>query len=44
MCKRGEDLARRSTYVNGGTKTDGSRVEEVKIDGFAGEHANLLAI
>jgi hypothetical protein len=28
MCKRGEDLAWRSAHVNGGTKTDGGRVEE----------------
>jgi hypothetical protein len=38
MCKRGEDLAWRSAHGNGGMKTDGGRVEEVKIDGFAGEH------
>jgi hypothetical protein len=44
MCKRGEDLARRPAHVYGSTKTDGGRVEEVKIDGFAGEHANLLAL
>src|SRR5580693_1283181 len=44
MCKRGEDLARRPGHFDGGTKTDGRRVEEVKIDGFAGEHAILLAV
>jgi hypothetical protein len=44
MCKRGEGLARRSAHINGGTKTDGSRVQEVKIDGFAGDHANVLAV
>jgi hypothetical protein len=44
MCKRGEDLARRSTNFDGGTKSSGSRAEEVKIDGIAGEHPNLLAV
>jgi hypothetical protein len=44
MCHRGEDLARRSGHAARDTYTDGSCVEEVKIDGFAGEHANLLAV
>jgi hypothetical protein len=43
MCERGEDLAWRSAHADGGTKTDWGRLEEVKIDGFAGEHPNLLA-
>ena len=31
-----------SAHLDGSTKTDGSRIEEVKINGFADEHANLL--
>ena len=44
MCKCGEDLAWRSAHVNGGAKIDGGGVEEVKIDGFAGEQPNLLTV
>jgi hypothetical protein len=43
VCKRREDLARRAPYSNGGSETDGGGVEEVKIDGFTGEHPSLLA-
>jgi hypothetical protein len=44
MCKRCEYLARRAADVNGEIMTDGRGVEEVKFDGFAVEHANLLAL
>jgi hypothetical protein len=40
MCKRGEDLARRSGHIDGGIKADWSGVEVIQVDGFAGEHAN----
>jgi len=30
-------------HSNGGSETDGGGVEEVKIDGFTGEHPSLLA-
>src|SRR5882757_2396315 len=40
VCKRGEDLARRSAHFDGGIKTPGGSVEEVKINRIAGEHAN----
>jgi hypothetical protein len=45
MCKRGEDLARRSVHIDGGKKADRSGVEVIQIDGFAGEDAkfSLLA-
>jgi hypothetical protein len=40
MCKRGEDLARRSVHIDGGIKADWSGVELIQVDGFAGEHTN----
>jgi hypothetical protein len=40
MCKRGEDLARRSVHIDGGIKADWSGVEVIQVDGFAGEHTN----
>jgi hypothetical protein len=42
VCKRCEDLARRAADANDDIKIGGSRVEEVEIDGFAGEHAVSL--
>jgi hypothetical protein len=42
MCKRGEDLARRSLHIDGGIKADWSGVEEIQIDGFAGNMRILL--
>jgi hypothetical protein len=44
VCERCENLAGRAADVNGEVKMNGSRVEKVEIDGFAGEHTNLLAL